>query len=476
MQDRDSPAPPDSQEVAGEDFLFHLYRGSELLQDNRVHDAKAELEQALRFQPSDPKGQDLLAIVYFRLGLYPRAIAIYERLVQLHPDALEPRVNLALSYLKTGQAQAARAELERVLGQNPNHSRAWGYLGLSFQRLGDYERASHAFAAGGHDVMARRLLEMAMQASPTASATAHASLVPEGTSPRLESRRPPPPAEPPRAEASPAPPQASPRVPPTTWTAIEDGSLSADAVPSLRGVMIPPAALPTSIAAGPIVQEPPSERLRVTLPSPIVQAFRDALIVYPRAFSIARHPSGAVLVQAASGFAARLDAVRAMSLTAPSGEALPRRVRGRLIDEPLGGAASPVLSLPGKSEIVFGAAAGREAVPLQIGEEPVYLREDALAGFEPSITYENGRLPVGDGDAIAMVQLRGPGAVIALLPEGRYAIEVIEGRSTTVRAASVIAWLGRLLPRALFASEAPAGTRGLVAFSGEGMVLIDGRG
>src|SRR5689334_354936 len=96
------PGPPHlPNDVAGEDFPFHLYRGSELLQDNRIHDAKAELEQALALQPSDPKGQDLLAIVYFRLGLFPRAIAIYEQLVRAHPEAIEPRINLALSYLKT---------------------------------------------------------------------------------------------------------------------------------------------------------------------------------------------------------------------------------------------------------------------------------------------------------------------------------------------------------------------------------------
>src|SRR5262245_23116026 len=161
MAERDAPRPPSSRtrDVAGEDFLFHLYRGSELLQDNRVHDAKAELEQALSLQPSDPKGQDLLGIVYFRLGLYPRAIAIYERLIQMHPSAIEPRINLALSYLKTGQPAQARAELEKVVEQNPGHSRAWGYLGLAFQRLGDYERASYSFAAGGHDAMARRVLE-----------------------------------------------------------------------------------------------------------------------------------------------------------------------------------------------------------------------------------------------------------------------------------------------------------------------------
>ena len=94
MADREAQRPPSSRDVAGEDFLFHLYRGSELLQDNRVHDAKAELEQALSLQPSDPKGQDLLGVVYFRLGLYPRAIAIYEQLIKLHPEAIGPRINL----------------------------------------------------------------------------------------------------------------------------------------------------------------------------------------------------------------------------------------------------------------------------------------------------------------------------------------------------------------------------------------------
>ncbi len=155
----DDASPPSSQDLANDDFLFHLYRGSELLLDNRVHEAKQELEQALGLQPRDAKGQDLLAIVYFRLGLYPRAIAIYERLVEAHPETTTPRINLALCYLKTGQPQAARMELERVLERNPEHARAWGYLGLAFQRLGDIERAVYAFQMGGHEGMARRLAE-----------------------------------------------------------------------------------------------------------------------------------------------------------------------------------------------------------------------------------------------------------------------------------------------------------------------------
>src|SRR5262249_30704199 len=57
---RPSLQPDSTRDVAQEDFLFHLYRGSELLQENRVLEAKEELEFALTMQPLDPKGQDLL--------------------------------------------------------------------------------------------------------------------------------------------------------------------------------------------------------------------------------------------------------------------------------------------------------------------------------------------------------------------------------------------------------------------------------
>jgi hypothetical protein len=106
------PDEPDSRSdlepssgFGGEEFLFHLYRGSELLQDNCVTEAKDELERALSLQPRDVEGQGLLGIVYFRLGLYPRAISIYEEIVKSVPEELTPRINLALCYLKTGQGR-----------------------------------------------------------------------------------------------------------------------------------------------------------------------------------------------------------------------------------------------------------------------------------------------------------------------------------------------------------------------------------
>ena len=462
MAERDGNRAPNSRDIAGEDFLFHLYRGSELLQDNRVHDAKAELEQALSLQPSDPKGQDLLGIVYFRLGLYPRAIAIYERLILTHPEAIEPRINLALSYLKTGQPAQARFELEKVVEQSPGHSRAWGYLGLAFQRLGDYERASYAFSAGGHDGMARRLVEMSMTGGAL-------SIHPDEAQPaRAELRRPSEALhEIDRAEALRAPAEGPPHEEAAAWSAPPPGR---------ERIAPPPPPVPVIPPVAPAAPPPAVRRRDAFAARAPREIARDALLVFPRDLPVARHASGAVLVQAATGFVTRLDAIRSMSYAGGSTSAvLPRRARGRALDEPLGGTSSPLVEITGKGELVLGPSVGQALHPIALDEDALYLREDSLSGFEVGTSYENGRLPVGDGESVAMVQLRGPGTVIASFPEHLTALEIGEGRTTTVRAVAVVGWIGRVVPRALVASEAPAGVRGLVAFAGEGMVLVDGR-
>jgi hypothetical protein len=459
----DGARPPSSRDVAGEEFLFHLYRGSEMLQDNRVHDAKAELEQALSLQPSDPKGQDLLAIVYFRLGLYPRAISIYERLVLAHPEAMTPRVNLALCYLKTGQAAQARTELERVLEANPGHSRAWGYLGLSFQRLGDYERASHAFAAGGHDAMARRLLEMAGQGAP--------SLRPAPIADNPEVRRAAGEAfqEIERDEGAFRPDDAPvpSRSPSGTWAAIEPGRERFPSAPSFP----PPPPLSIGLKHEPANAEPASRP--AASPPAVTELARELLVVFPRDVSVAQHPSGLVLVQAQKSFATRLELVRTMSY--PSGfttNALYRRMRGRTLDEPLGGPSSALVGIDGKGELVLAPSPGASLRPMRLDDEPLYLREDLVAGFEDDVAYENGRLGAGDGEAIPMLQLRGHGVVVAAFPEAVSALEVLGDHGTAVRAHAVLGWTGRLVPRALASAEAPGGARHYVAFAGEGMVLL----
>jgi uncharacterized protein (AIM24 family) len=159
----------------------------------------------------------------------------------------------------------------------------------------------------------------------------------------------------------------------------------------------------------------------------------------------------------------------------PEATPLQRRTRGRPVDEPLGGAASPIVEVMGKGELVLGPSAGRHLHPILLENDAFCLREDALTGFESVVSYENGRLPLGDGDALSMVLLRGPGTVVASFPETVAGLEIVEGRRTTVRTLSVLGWLGHLVPHAVSPMESPGGMRGLTAFAGEGMVLVDGR-
>jgi len=140
-----------------DEFIYHLYRGSELLLQDRVVEAKGELERALSMQPQDAKGQDLLAGVYFRLGVYPRAIEIWRRLVDAYPRDATLRVNLSLALLKTGQPQQALDHLHSALQMSPDHDRAWGYLGVVHWRMGQLAEAREAFLRGGQAAMARRM-------------------------------------------------------------------------------------------------------------------------------------------------------------------------------------------------------------------------------------------------------------------------------------------------------------------------------
>lgn len=581
-----APESDPPNQAANEDFLFHLYRGSELLQDNRAHEAKEELERALYLQPHDAKGQDLLGVVYFRLGLYPRAIAIYEQLRRTSPRDPALLLNLALCYLKTGQAALARRDLEQLLSVNPSHARAWGYLGLACERLGDLAEAQRAFEQGGHIQMARRMegrrnsmsppapvpeasspsrevrdvvaaafeeldagdLSFAL-ADPTSDSRDRApdswrpvelgqmpSARPEGspapvrttqsptTSPE-ESQKPdtrdgppparmaplpqlggpssmgrretlmvgvPPPHDPAEVEAlknlpSPQPPSlimdeagmpSVPRRPAVVVPAVR--AFGAPQPPPDGGTWVqpptkrtlPPPARPPAASAVPGALAPPRP---ATSPPPAAQLTRDSIVVFPTAGSVLLHPSGVALVRTApaTGFAARLEALRASS-NALSMKLLERQMKGKSTGESFGGVGSPVVLATGDGQLVLAPRAGRKlsSFTLESTSDMCFVREEVLLGFDGELAFENGRLATGDGEQVAVVQLRGRGAVILESIGEILTLEVHGSRGLSVRREVILGWFGRLVPRALASSEAPCGQRGLVSFAGEGRVLV----
>lgn len=506
------PTSADSgREVADEDFLFHLYRGSELLQDDRVHEAKESLERALTYQPRDAKGQDLLAVVYFRLGLFARATQIYETLRNQNPREPSLRLNLALCYLKTSQAGRAREELEALVKAQPDHRRAWGYLGLAYERTGDVARAQEAFERGGHAHMARRVTQRVGPGSlrpsqvPPApavhapgdadgAATAEAQLrvqqaagvaFQELDAGELSFSLAAPPAHVPAGNAG-----------ASLWHAVEIGTAVS---PASRAITAPP---------------PPFNRVRSEPPAPgagdsraqrVVAAFdtgpgpdtRPGLADPPRARSApprsaprAGAPSGVatlpfpdapgVVLYGDAGalvttsderpFALRMESIRAF-VGAASQVVLERRVKDALTGEPLGGTAAPIVKVAGPAGLVVRARSKGFITALRLENAPAYVREDLLLGFDLALAFESGKLSAGDAE-VRVVQLRGAGVVLLDLTAPAGAIPVTATRHVTVRREAICGWLGRLVPRVLTPAEAPAGQRGLLSFAGEGTVLV----
>jgi uncharacterized protein (AIM24 family) len=484
------PATDAGRDVANEDFLFHLYRGSELLQDNRVLEAKSELEHALTLQPRDPKGQDLLAVVYFRIGLYPHAIQIYEELLRENPRDHSLRLNLALCYLKTGQAQMAREQLESVVQNNPLHKRAWGYLGLAFERLGDLEKAVHAFERGSHTQMAKRLLERGARVPAATDGTSS----PENVAVRAAAK-----AAFEELDAGElsfslaAQEQPSSTDAGNQWTATEPGATAAP-----RGSVSPPdtrASGPPPVFTGSSL--PPARKKLDTLdfgvdggdgpvktqrglgsPRPIGDVTRDARFLLPDE-GVTLQGSGLALVRtretaSGRGFAARLESIRAYSGDLTT-DVMQRQTRGQVANETFGGVGTPIVNVTGSGHLVLGPRHSHRLVSFLLRDEVAFIREENVLGFDLSLSYETGRLAVGEGETAVMVQLRGVGAVLIELLDALATLDVTSARAITVRREGLVGWVGRLVPRALSIGEAPCGQRGLVGFSGEGSILLAAR-
>lgn len=528
---------PDSEtpsDASNEDFLFHLYRGSELLQDNRMHEAKEELERALKMQPRDAKGQDLLAVVYFRLGHYARAITIYEQLLKKSPRDPALLLNAALCYLKTGQPALAKRELTKVLEINPSHQRAWGYLGLACERLGEIDQAQRAFEQGGHGQMARRMAARKASMKPPASveeesqptrevrevvATAFEELDAGELSfeiakpasdkgadeadgswrsielgqPRRETEKPdtkdgPPPAQTATVGATAAAQSTGHRptliapiaVPPPAQEPTPIAGL--DHTPSPRPPLyaLDDAASAPARTAGAISARGPAEPRKKTLPPPVPlapppveQLARDSFLAFPEVGRVAVHPTGVALVKtsAEAGFSVRIEAITAHS-SGLSMKLLERQTKGKSTGESFGGVASPIVLATGDGQMLIAPRAGRKLSSFFLDDEMCFAREEVLLGFDGRLGYENGKLATGEGEFVSVVQLRGTGAVLLEAIGEILTLEVQTSRAMSVRREVILGWFGRLVPRALAPSETPAGQRGLVSFAGEGQILV----
>ncbi|MEZ4323610.1 MAG: tetratricopeptide repeat protein [Polyangiales bacterium] len=396
-----------------DDFLFHLYRGSEMLLNDRVVEAKGELEKALGLQPQDAKSQDLLAGVYFRLGLYPRAIEIWQQLVRTFPRDPTLRVNLSLALFKTGQADDALQHVHEALRIQPDHSKAWGYMGLIHWRRGQLEEARGAFLRGGQAAMARRM-EQELDGRGTGETRA--------VTPRPEDE----------AELV--------------------GSLRSDVAPSdLDAIAAQRREQAAQSSATPVAAtfQPPT----------LAEIVRDWTATFPTQSALALGTQGELLLHAETALY-----VREVGLTAVRGalesEPVARRAQGTDTEETLGG-ERPIRRWRGPVSAVAHPQDGERFIVLALDEAPLYVREGVVVAFEHQLSFESATLPLGAASG-AFTQLRGNGRVALLLSSLPTGVAVSD-EAVRLAPERLVGWTGRLFPSA-------DGER--LVFRGEGVVLV----
>lgn len=479
---------PPSSDVAGEDFLFYLSRGSELLKENQVEQAKEALEVALSLQPRDLRGQGLLGVVYFRLGLYPRAIDIYRQIVDAYVDEVAPKINLALCYVKTGQHQAARELLEDVVQRDPEHHRAWAYLGLVFQFQRDFAKAETAFERAGQHGMAERMRHMVEQND----GIPEEPLVPperwelraaaEDAFGEIESKTTPFYVDP-SATREAAPFHGR-------WKATEPGEETVPAAdrptrrqstppPSFRPPPLPspsPAdllcdeqssALTRVVGAGAAVREPAREPYRVQLRDWLQQ--RSPSICGGQAAAI---DAKTILVELGEPFGVRANSVLVVSPSELARHELRVSTRARALeaDEPLGGSQSPIIGFFGPGRLMARVDSGIVEL-FELDDESITVRHDALLGLSLGLRYAAERHKFGRSEHLEVVRVSGRGTVALRLPAQAMTLEVNAG-GLVVRLAELVGWTARVLPESVDPAEAPGKARGFVALGGEGTAIV----
>ncbi|MCL2777136.1 MAG: hypothetical protein FWD73_03960 [Polyangiaceae bacterium] len=192
-----------------------------------------------------------------------------------------------------------------------------------------------------------------------------------------------------------------------------------------------------------------------------------------RPLDVSVHASGAAIVRAdAPGFAVRLNAIRAVT----SGLAVKKldQAQGKEKEASELFEGGPIVHVMGDGELALVARQGYKLMPFVLRDELCFVRDDVLVGWDCRLTSENGRIATGGGESWAIVQLRGSGAVLVETRGEVLSVDVVPSRGVSVRREAVLWWFGRLVARALGPSEAPCGQRGLIAFAGEGRVVVMG--
>jgi len=204
---------------------------------------------------------------------------------------------------------------------------------------------------------------------------------------------------------------------------------------------------------------------------PLLDAALSSLLVVPHEATVVAHPTGLVLVGLVAGpdtreggFAARNDAVHAFAGPLRR-EPLPRRPPPA--PEPFRDGV-PFSRVSGTGRLVLAPRPQTRLLPLEMDADVAFLREDLVVAFDFALLSDLGRMRRPSAKSVALVRFRGDGVIVLGLEHPFLAFDVHGEETVTLRAESLIGWIGGLTP------EPPSDESDddLFTFSGEGTVLF----
>ncbi len=141
------PSTPDNLPATvpsgGQDALVRAYcaDAEKLLYQDRLDEAKAAAQNALRLAPHDAAALNILGVIALQRGELESAVRAIGQAVMLKPDAPDPRHFLGLAYEHMGRYEEAIASFQAALALQPRLADTLSELAKIFAILGRRQEA-----------------------------------------------------------------------------------------------------------------------------------------------------------------------------------------------------------------------------------------------------------------------------------------------------------------------------------------------